>query len=441
MLAGKSPKAKPGVFARKMARETRRQPRIAAMVLLTLAGFLTGAILLATVTIVPELARAEGEIVPSGHAHRIESPNSGVVESVLVREGQRVAKDQILATLVSPGLKREEQNIRQRLVGATDRIDTLAILLKQLEQPHNDVEGGGNLSREASDFLFTKLSLHKARQEIADQRVTHLEGVIERLEAARQLMEDRVAQRTAAVDRLENLFASGNVTRARLEAEQQTLDELRGRLIDTDIQLATTRTSFAEAQATPMENELALREQTLTELVSLHQERDALQVQLRSVAQQRKELLVRAPVDGEIQSVAFPRAGEVIEAGVAMFELINTSDRLVAEIRIDTNDIGHIQVGDTVALKLTTYDARRYGELEGEIESLSPTFVVDPVDGSTYFRGVVGLSRDSIGEGVWRRPLRVGMATNAEIVTDERTLMAYLTKPVQRSLEKAFAER
>ncbi|MBW4708948.1 HlyD family type I secretion periplasmic adaptor subunit [Roseobacter sp. YSTF-M11] len=441
MFSRKSPFSDMGIFARKNARETRRQPRIAAMIILTLTGFLAGGIVLATVTIVPELARAEGEIVPSGRAHRIESPGGGVVDSVLVREGQRVLKDQVLATLVSPRLQRDEENTQQAMLSVSEKIDTLSRILDFLDDPEREMQVSDASSGEASDFLFTKLTLHTARQKIADQRVSHLVNVIDRLEAARALMEDRVTQRIAAVERLSDLFKSGNVTRARFEAEQQTLDELRGRLIDTDIQLATTRANYAEAQAVPMENELALKEETLTELVALQQERDALRVQLRALEHQRQDLRVRAPDDGIIQSVSFPRLGEVIEAGVTMFELINTTDRLVAEIRINTDDIGHIKVGDTVTLKLTTYDARRYGELEGEIESVSPTFIVDPVDGRSYFRGVVGLGRDTIGEGAWQRPLRVGMATNAEIVTDKRSLMDYLTKPVQRSLDKAFGER
>ena len=430
-----------GVFDRKNAQDKNREPRISSMVVFTLAAFLAGAVTLATRTTVPELARATGEITTLGRAYQVESINSGIVNSVLVKEGQSVSQGQILATLTSPSLDRDIRSVQQQHEAVLSRTETLTLILDHLNRPQSE---RGNLDRsfDADEgFAQSRLYLHELQKEISRNRADSLKISIERLENAQTLMESRVEEKEASVERLAKLFESGSITRVRLDAEQQSLDELRGRLIEASIELATTSANYTEVRDKPLESDLALREQTLTELFALMQQKDALATQLAALEDQREELLVRAPSAGVIQSVDFPRIGEIVEAGATIFELINTNDQLVAEIKIGEVDIGHIQLGDRVSLKLATFDSRRYGEVTGTIASLSPTIVTDPNDGQVYFRGVVELDSLTIGSGAFEKPLRVGMTGSAEIVTDERSMLAYLGKPVYRSLERAFGER
>ncbi|MDW3180762.1 HlyD family type I secretion periplasmic adaptor subunit [Roseobacter sp.] len=430
-----------GVFDRKTAREKNREPRISAMVVFTLAAFLAGAVTLATWTTIPELARATGEITTLGRAYQVETINSGVVNSVLVKEGQQVSEGQILATLTSPSLERNIRSVQQQYNAVLSRTETLSSILEHLDRPDKDRSALSRSSEQGEDYVSSRLYLHELQKEISRGRAESLRVIIERLENAEELMQSRVVEKEASVDRLLKLFESGSITRVRLDAEQQSLDELRGRLIDARIELATTSANYTEVRDKPLESDLALREQTLTQLFDLLQERDALATQLAALEDQREELLVRAPSGGVIQSVDFPRIGEIVEAGATIFELINTNDQLVAEIKVGEADIGHIRRGDKVSLKLTTFDSRRYGEVTGTISSLSPTVVVDPQDGQVYFRGVVELHSLTIGAGEFEKPLRVGMTGSAEIVTDERSMLAYLAKPVYRSLERAFGER
>ncbi|WP_300034682.1 HlyD family type I secretion periplasmic adaptor subunit [uncultured Roseobacter sp.] len=411
------------------------------MVAYTLSAFIAGAVAVAMTTTIPELARAPGEITTAGRAHQVESINGGIVQNVHVREGQTVAQGQILASLVSPELDRNIRAVQQQITAMNSRVETLESILEYLDRPDGEAALSPVQATDVRDYARSRVWLHDLQKEISQARAESLKNIITELEAAQTLMAGRVREKEISVERLSQLFDSGSITRVRLEAEQQSLDELRGRLIDAGIELATNKANYAEIRDKPLESDLALREQTLTELFGLQQETDQLNTRLSTLETQRQELLIRAPVAGAIQAVDFPKTGEVIEAGSTLFELINTDENLIAELRVGEADIGHIQVGDHVSLKLTTYDSRRYGEITGRIESLSPNVVTDPTDGSTFFRGVVALDTLTIGQGDLERPVRVGMAGVAEVVTDERSMMAYLAKPVYRSLESAFGER
>ncbi|MEM6564418.1 MAG: HlyD family type I secretion periplasmic adaptor subunit [Pseudomonadota bacterium] len=430
-----------GVFKRKHLRDDNRAPRMASLIVFTMFAFIAAALTLSVHTNVPELARATGTITTLNHAYRVESPNDGIISSVRVQEGERVVKNQIVATLDAPDLDREIRTTRQEIERLQYRIASLAKILSHLSNAAENQQTSRVVSDRADEYAASRVYLHELQTEIAHVRAESLKRIIDELEAAYSLMQKRVMEKETAVNRLQKLYASGSVTLVRLEAEKQTLDELRGRLIDAGIELATNRADYAAARDKPLESELALREQTLTELFDLQLQEEALTAQSVNLAERRDELSIRASVDGVIQAVDFPHAGEFVEAGTTLFEIINSDERLVAEIRIGEEDIGHIHVGDHVSIKLNTFDARRFGEVHGAVESLSPNVLSDPASGETYFRGVVRLDQLNIGAGALERPLRVGMSGSAQIVTDERSMLAYLAKPIHRSLEQAFGER
>lgn len=430
-----------GVFESKAFRDQKYAPRISSIVVFTLSAFVAGAIAIASNTTVPELARASGEITTQGHGHKVESINAGIVESVLVKEGQLVVRNQVLASLVSPEVDREISALKQQLAAVSSQIHIHSSILEHLDQAPQQTPEAPQLVGPATDYARSRVYLHDLQKEIAQNRANSLAEIILELENAQALMSNRVAEKETSVERLRGLFQSGSITRIRLEAEEQSLDELRGRLIDAGIELATNKANYSETRDEPMKADLALREKTLTEMFALQQQKDMLLVRVSTLNLQKDDLLIRAPASGIIQAVDFPRAGEVIEAGSALFELINTDEKLVAQIRVAETDIGHIHEGDHVSLKLTTFDSRRYGEITGQIASLSPNIVVDPSNGQSYFRGIVALDQLTIGTGELEKPVRVGMSVSAEIVTDERSMLAYLAKPVHRSLERAFGER
>ena len=222
--------------------------------------------------------------------------------------------------------------------------------------------------------------------------------------------------------------------------QRDLTETVRADLIGAEVALADAETALAEAVAALAEADLAYREENLKALYVALQEVERLSLLLEEIEGREGRLVVRAPEAGIVQTAAYGAAGEVVPPGGAMFELLPTDQRLVAIVRLSPDDIGHVAPGQAVILKPTTYDARRYGELTGRIESISPTSVT-PEQKEPYFRTVVALDDDHIGSGVFRRPVRAGLVVSAEIQTARRTVLEYLLKPIERSLNHAMTER
>jgi adhesin transport system membrane fusion protein len=129
---------------------------------------------------------------------------------------------------------------------------------------------------------------------------------------------------------------------------------------------------------------------------------------------------------------------------------VPSGQELVAEVRIESKDSGHIKVGAPANIKFTTYDSSLYGTVQGTVEYLSATTFTPqagqiPLPGQTpgepYYKAIIGISRDSVGTGSLTRPVTPGMVIQAQIVTGSKSIVRYMLKPVFNSLDVIFTER
>ena len=120
--------------------------------------------------------------------------------------------------------------------------------------------------------------------------------------------------------------------------------------------------------------------------------------------------------------------------------IVPVNDELVAEVRLSPRDIGHISPGQATKIKFTTYDFARHGAADGILKSISASTLFDE-EGKPYYKGIVELSQSYLGDDPSRNPITPGMTLSAEILTQDRTLLRYLLKPVYRGISEGFRER
>ncbi|MEM9577931.1 MAG: HlyD family type I secretion periplasmic adaptor subunit [Pseudomonadota bacterium] len=438
MTGNANPIARKGVFARSAERSARRGPKLAGILVLTITGFLGGMLWMATTTKVPELTRASGALVPTGRYHQIQAPEAGIVVSVEVAEGQSIQRGQVLAELSSRTLDQQEEALQQEVAGNALKLQNYHAILAATQE---SAQASTDLTFEGMHYAATQIRLLAQKQRAQDELVARLNETLDTLQRARDLAEKRVNAKAISVEKDEELFAKGLTTARDLDAQKDRLDQLQASLVDVDVRLSQLQKDLSTALTKATQERLGLQEKYAEQIFELELRQQALVVQAAALNAQREALRVRAPENGVVHAISFPNPGEVIAAGDVLFELLPTEQNLVAEIEVNPLDIGHIAKGDAVALKFDTFDPRRYGQVTGEIISISPNSVLDRETGQEHFRATVALSDATIGQGVWQRKLQSGMTTTAEIVTDERTVLAYLLKPINRSLDNAFGER
>ncbi len=205
--------------------------------------------------------------------------------------------------------------------------------------------------------------------------------------------------------------------------------------------LGITRESFA-IQKTLEEKGASSHVRYLDAKKALTEAESALnqQHQVKQRLQDKVERLeVRAPVDGIIKSVRVNTLGEVVKPGDVLMEIVPTSKGFVADVRINPSDIGHVEIGQPVKIKISSYDFGRYGGVDGTLEFISATTFTDERD-QKYYRGRVSFRDTHLA----RHPelaILPGMVVQAGIFTGKKSVLSYLFKPIQRAFNQALDER
>ncbi|MCB1742522.1 MAG: HlyD family type I secretion periplasmic adaptor subunit [Gammaproteobacteria bacterium] len=399
------------------------------------------AIIWAAVTVVAEVATAQGKVVPAGLNHRVQHLEGGIIETIDVRDGDAVQAGQLLLRVANRVPKSERSQILARRATLLLESERILALIESREPEFGEL--GEHWPTLAARQLAT-LTAQKARLnsqlELAQARVRQREA-----ELKRQLRQIESGRAELAV--LQEQLAIRESLAARGAFSTDDLLSLQARLLDRQGQLAAEEDSVAVAQDALEESRRAVAEVRSRSIEQSELEIGRIAGELAEVeatllrledAVQRSE--IRAPVAGVVQGLAVNTIGAVIEPGAILMELVPADRQLIVEARISPNDIGHIKIGQPVDIKVSSYDPARYGSVPGQLERISASTFLDE-QGNPYYRAEVKLSKMHVGKDAVSHPIIPGMTVRADVLTGEKSILDYLMKPIYRGFQRAFTER
>jgi hemolysin D len=160
-------------------------------------------------------------------------------------------------------------------------------------------------------------------------------------------------------------------------------------------------------------------------------------------------LELKAPQAGIVKDVATTSRGAVVQPGMVLLTLVPKGEQLLAEVQVKNEDVGFVQAGQAVRVKVAAYPFQKYGLIEGRIQTLAPDAQASTNNpGQTApqgYKAIVALDHQFIesptGDASQRKSLESGMQVAAEIHQGRRTIMEYLLSPVQKVSAEAGRER
>ena len=412
------------------------QPKTARWVIRLLAVFLGAASVWSYHTELPEVAFAAGSIQPTGALRRIEHIDGGVVDSIFVREGEEVERDDLLVRLAAEDVDAELQSLRVRE----------GVVLRALERNREVLDAIGldparpPTSVEAGIRADAQLEAYEAARRRYRDRVTALEGRIVAAEAsianviARQAIEAR--ERT----RMDRLIDAGLTSKRDYEALEIRLNDLEGIRMRASLSRQEARDDSIDARNALAELFATTREGLLGDIEDSSEELALLRRAILENGMRRDRLRIVAPIEGIVQALYLNSHDEVVEPGGVIVEILPTSERLIAELRLKPRDIGHVQVGDHVEIRLTTFSAKRFGVLDGTVERISATSTENERF-ETFFKVRVELDRAHVGAYDDVHAIQAGMEVQASVVTGSRSVLEFMLAPILRPFRGAFGER
>ena len=389
-----------------------------------------------------EIAATQGEIVPRGELVKIQHLLGGRVTLLPVVEGEFVKKGQPLLELdpQSSRLKLDELVLSQASLSASQvRLQAL------VDKKEPDFSVLGDVDKtiiEDQKLLYREnvLTVTSGRDVIRsqfDQAVAQL-SELDR-EQTGLVQQSDIAEREMKLRK--NLVDQGLNSQINYLGLERNLADMRGRLSQMAPQREQYAARVSELKSRLLEYDARVREQFFRELAATNADLLRLQKTISEYSTSLDYLSLRSPVDGYIHNIHLNGPGEIAEPGATLMEIVPVDRELMATVRISSRDIGHVRQGQPVMVRLTTYNSRRYGGVEGVLADVSPSAFLSEDRSGSYYKGQVKLSRSFVGRDPDRKPILPGMTLTADIKTGSKTLMEYLLKPIYSSSQHAFRER
>jgi hemolysin D len=151
-------------------------------------------------------------------------------------------------------------------------------------------------------------------------------------------------------------------------------------------------------------------------------------------------LRLTAPVTGTVQQLAVHTVGGVVAATQPLMQIVPEGGDIEIEAQIENKDVGFVEVGQQVEVKVDAFDYTKYGTVPARVVFVSRDAIQDEKKGLVY-SARIALERNSLDVEGRRLPLSAGLAVNVGIRTGSRRVIEYALSPLMRHQKEALHER
>jgi adhesin transport system membrane fusion protein len=352
---------------------------------------------------IDQIVRAQGQVIPQEKTQVIQAADGGVIKELRVSEGEPVQKGQVLALLESDRARAGVEEISNRIAGF------------QISRIRAQAEAMG-VQPKFAQFAKSHPDL------VSSQHALYVQNQAALLKDTEALTEQiRLAK--AEYELVQRLFDRGDVSRIELMRTQRSL-------VDAQQKLHTVQEKFK----TDARRELAKIEDEITSQRSKLRER-------QSVLDHTE---IQASLDGVVKSLRINTLGGVLRSGDELMQISPTTGGYVVEAKVNPADIAQLKLGQAATLRLDAYDYSIYGSLKGELTYLSAdTLTEQGPDGKSmvYYRAKLQVQAAKPDQRLQSTDIKPGMTVTVDVLTDRRSVLSYLTKPVLRAFSGALGQR
>lgn len=386
---------------------------------------------------------APGRIVPSGRIKEVQHLEGGIIQDILVQEGDQVKEGDTL--LVLQGISSDAT------VGEMEvRMAALQIELFRLEA----------LSRGETEYEVPE-ELREKYPALVEQGQLLFDAKIQRYEAGLAARNETIAQRKRDIDQIKER-QSGNSESLELLRKQIAISErlildkltteyehlqflreeaaLKSALLEDKSNLAKAQSALREAQDNKTHYNNSFKVEIQEKRTKAQRELNEFSHRLKKFNDNLSRTSIKAPVDGIVKTLYVDTRGGVVAPGRTILDIVPTGDSLVVEAQLSIEDITSVKPGQNAVVKLASRNARRVGKISGQVIHISPDALATE-QGLTYYATRIKTDKDYFIWGKERYQLIPGMGVAVFIHTGKRTVMEYLLDPFLDSVSQGFQEK
>ncbi|MCQ0971273.1 HlyD family type I secretion periplasmic adaptor subunit [Paracoccus sp. TK19116] len=391
---------------------------------------------------------ASGQVEVQSQRQIVQHPDGGVVQEILVKEGDTVEAGQPLLRLDGALLRTELAIVEGQyfeILARRGRLEAERADTEDVTFPEDLVANASEradlaalMDGQRSLFIARRDTLRQSLDRLA-QQTEQVGAQVRGIDAQSAALEQQQGFLDEELTDQRSLLERGLAQAPRVLALEREAARLAGQLGEMEASRAEAETRRTEIGIERLRLEAERRETAEAELRDLAYRELELAERRRSLTEQISRLEIRAPVSGVVLDLQVTTLRSVIRPADPILYLIPQDRPLLVGVRIATINIDEIEIGQPVRLRFSAFSSRTTPEIEGVLSRIAADASVDERTQAAFYRADVTIPPAEI-EKLGEQALVPGMPAEVFIQTGERSPMTYLLKPLADYFNRAFRE-
>lgn len=390
-----------------------------------------------------------GTVVVSGERKTVQSRTGGMIDRILVREGDQVQQGQVVVQLnivqtqsqldVALGQWLSARAVEERLMA--ERLDRASIEWSpELQAKASDPRA--RAAMELQGYLFaTRRAELASRMQISQHEITSLN---QQLVGYEEIKRNHAAQfqfQQQELKGLRELAREGYLPRNRLFEAESNAAQLGAQLASTISDIGRTRQSINESKLKALQQGQIFRSEAESQLTQVSAQTSSLTDQIKAFDFEVHSASVVAPVAGQVMGLAVHTVGGIAPAGQRLMDIVPQGSSWVVKAQFPPMMADRLKPGLPVDLRFGSLQRVHTPVIVGKVATVSADQLIDEHTNSPYFSVEVSVSpQDIIHLRDLGLDIKPGMQAEVLVKTGERTLANYLMQPVAERMAGAFKE-
>jgi membrane fusion protein, protease secretion system len=380
----------------------------------------------------------------------VQTLSGGLVEEVLVREGEMVHKGQVVAKLNSAMSTVNFEANKQRYMGFSA---TQSRLLA--EQSGGDsvsferdvMQSKDPLVKQQVETQRTLFAARKAALQSDTNAIRHsIEGQLSFITGLKGQIVSNQQQLELFQKELRavrELASEGYAPQTRIMELERQVAAAEGRGKDLVSSIARSQSAIGESEQRIAQRQQEYRKEVDNLLAQIRMEYQSNLERYKASSEELERTQVKAPVDGQVVGLQIQVVGAVLQPAQKLMDIVPQDEKLVLEAKIQPNYIDKIKEGQFVDVRFSTFANTPQLVVQGRLESISRDTLAEaqmaPGSSPNYYLARVELTEEGI-RTLQGRLLQPGMQAEVMIKTGERSFLKYLLHPLIKRMATSMKE-
>ena len=387
-------------------------------------------LLLVNLKIIEVLSLADGKIIPQGRIKYVQHLEGGIVEEILISEGEKVEINQPLVVLSKEKASSEFEEINSRLKS----IDLSILRVNSEINSNNSIEIPENINNLFDEELVkSENELFQSRRKAINSEIKSKKASIDKANKNLKNLKKRlkiVKEQEDISQKLLEVEATNRLKHLEILRERQ---EVEGSIDEQQSIIDLSKNDLEKVQNNYIED-------LNIELSQYRKEKEELNKRIQKYSDSLNRTVLKSPVTGTVKLVSVNSKGAIVAPGVTVVEIVPENEKLIIEAKLPLSEIGYVKKNLEAKIRLNTPEGSRFRSIKGKVVFVGADRISSK-DEKGFYLVKVETSENSFARKNEEYKLLSGVPVMVGIITGKRSFMDYFLTPFITGASFALSER